>query len=43
MIFETKDFYVDLLEKEDLKDIVEIYNSNIDFLNNHLNIIRYIN
>lgn len=40
MIFENKDFYVDLLEKEDLKDIVEIYNSNIDFLNNHLNIIR---
>ncbi|WP_278044707.1 hypothetical protein [Senegalia massiliensis] len=40
MIFENKDFYVDLLEKEDLKDIVEIYNSNIDFLKNHLNIIR---
>ncbi|NBI05582.1 GNAT family N-acetyltransferase [Senegalia massiliensis] len=37
MIFENKDFYVDLLEKEDLKDIVEIYNSNIDFLKNHLN------
>lgn len=37
MIFETKDFYVDLVEKKDLKDIVEVYNSNINFLESHLN------
>lgn len=38
MIFETKDFHVDLVEKDDLKDIVEVYNSNIDFLKSHLGV-----
>jgi len=38
MIFKTKDFHVDLVEKDDLKDIVEVYNSNIDFLESHLGI-----
>lgn len=38
MIFKTKDFYVDLVEKEDLEDIVEVYNSNTIFLKSHLEI-----
>ena len=30
-----KDFYVDLVESRDLNDIVEVYNSNKQFLLNH--------
>lgn len=36
MIFETKGFYVDLVEKKDLNDIVEVYNSNKHFLIAHM-------
>lgn len=36
MIFETEDFYVDLVDNQDLNDVVEVYNSNRYFLNNHL-------
>jgi L-amino acid N-acyltransferase YncA len=37
MIFETKDFYIDLVEDKDLHNIVEVYNSNKHFLINHMN------
>ncbi|SKC73957.1 GNAT family N-acetyltransferase [Maledivibacter halophilus] len=36
MIFQTEKFYVDTVEKEDLPGIVEIYNSNINFLQAHM-------
>lgn len=38
MIFETKDLYVDFVEKADIKDIVEVYNSNNIFLAHHMDI-----
>ena len=36
MIFQSKDFYIDLVHNKDLKDIVEVYNSNKYFLINHM-------
>ncbi|MCR3761033.1 GNAT family N-acetyltransferase [Clostridium felsineum] len=36
MIFKGKDFYVDLLEDEDLKEVVLVYNSNKNFLMKHI-------
>ena len=36
MIFESKDFYLDLVEIKDLNDIVEVYNSNRNFLVSHM-------
>lgn len=36
MIFESKDFYVDLVEKKDIDEIVEVYNSNKHFIINHM-------
>jgi len=36
MIFETKNFYVDLVNNNDLNEIIEIYNSNEHFLVAHL-------
>lgn len=35
MICQSKDFYIDLVENRDLNDIVEVYNSNKQFLLNH--------
>lgn len=37
MIFESKGFYIDLIENKDFNDIVEVYNSNKHFLVNHMN------
>lgn len=34
--FESNDFYIDLIEIKDLKDIVNIYNSNKTFLKSHI-------
>jgi GNAT superfamily N-acetyltransferase len=36
MNFESKDFSIDLVEHKDINNIVEVYNSNRDFLVNHL-------
>lgn len=36
MIFEAEGFYVDLVEHEDLNDVIEVYNSNSNFLLNHM-------
>lgn len=36
MIFESKDFYVDLVNNDDLNKIIEIYNSNKHFLVAHM-------
>jgi len=36
MIFEVEDFYVKLIEVSDLNRILEIYNSNKDFLIKHM-------
>jgi len=36
MIFEAKGFYVDLVEKKDLNDIIKVYNSNKHFLIAHM-------
>lgn len=36
MIFEVEDFYVELIESSDLIKILEIYNSNKDFLIKHM-------
>ncbi|MBZ9637485.1 GNAT family N-acetyltransferase [Clostridium sp. FP1] len=43
MIFQSKGFYIDLVQNKDLKDIVEVYNSNKYFLTNHMDtdIIKY--
>ncbi|MCB2300075.1 GNAT family N-acetyltransferase [Clostridium tagluense] len=43
MIFQSKGFYIDLVQNKDLKDIVEVYNSNKYFLINHMDmdIIKY--
>ncbi|MBU3143774.1 GNAT family N-acetyltransferase [Clostridium sp. CF012] len=38
MIFQSKGFYIDLVQNKDLKDIVEVYNSNKYFLINHMDI-----
>lgn len=37
MLFQTKDFYIDTIENKDLNEIVEIYNSNKNFLISHMN------
>lgn len=36
MICQSKDFYIDLVESRDLNDIIEVYNSNKQFLLNHM-------
>ncbi|MEG0775096.1 GNAT family N-acetyltransferase [Clostridium sp.] len=36
MIFQTKDFYVDLVDNKDVNAIVDVYNSNKNFLVNHM-------
>ena len=36
MLFETKDFYIDIIEYKDLDEIVDVYNSNKQFLINHI-------
>lgn len=36
MFFESNAFYVDLVENKDLNEIVEVYNSNKDFLIKHM-------
>ena len=36
MFFETKDFYVDLVENKDLNEVVKVYNSNKHFLVKHM-------
>jgi GNAT superfamily N-acetyltransferase len=36
MIFETEGFYIDLVVNEDINDVVEVYNSNRNFLQNHV-------
>ncbi|MTI70536.1 MAG: GNAT family N-acetyltransferase [Firmicutes bacterium] len=36
MIFESKTFYIDFVEKKDLKNIVDVYNTNKNFLVNHM-------
>jgi GNAT superfamily N-acetyltransferase len=36
MIFETEGFYIDLVENADINDVVEVYNSNRNFLQNHV-------
>jgi GNAT superfamily N-acetyltransferase len=36
MIFETEGFYIDLVENADINDVVEVYNSNRKFLQNHI-------
>jgi GNAT superfamily N-acetyltransferase len=36
MIFETEGFYIDLVENADVNDVVEVYNSNRNFLQNHV-------
>jgi len=36
MIFETKNFYVDLVNTNDLNEVIEIYNSNKHFLAAHM-------
>lgn len=37
MIFESKEIYIDLVENVDIYDIVGVYNSNKNFLLNHMN------
>ena len=36
MLFESKDFYIDIVEYKDLDEIVNVYNSNKQFLINHI-------
>ncbi len=36
MIFESKDLYIDFVNKEDINNIIDIYNSNKDFLMAHM-------
>lgn len=36
MVFETKDFYVDLIENKDIDSVAEVYNSNRTFLIRHM-------
>lgn len=38
MLFQTKDFYVDIINNKDSNEIVEIYNSNKEFLLAHMNL-----
>jgi len=37
MLFQTKDFYVEIIDNKDSNKIVEIYNSNKKFLLSHMN------
>jgi len=37
MLFRTKDVYVDIIENRDLNEIVEVYNTNENFLLSHIN------
>lgn len=43
MICKSKKIYIDLVEDRDLNDIIEVYNSNKNFLINHMNsdIVEY--
>ena len=36
MFFQSKDFYVDLIENKDLNEVVKVYNSNKHFLVKHM-------
>ncbi|MCQ1529970.1 GNAT family N-acetyltransferase [Lutispora saccharofermentans] len=36
MIFQSKDFYVDLVENENINEIAQVYNSNKHFLLSHI-------
>lgn len=36
MIFQMKDYYVDLVQDKDLSEIIEVYNSNKAFLFSHM-------
>ena len=36
MFFQSKGFYVDLVENKDLNEVVKVYNSNKHFLVNHM-------
>ncbi|EQB89596.1 GNAT superfamily N-acetyltransferase [Clostridium punense] len=36
MIFQSKDFYVSLVENKDIQEVLEMYNSNEKFLINHM-------
>ncbi|WMM24731.1 GNAT family N-acetyltransferase [Tissierella sp. MB52-C2] len=36
MIFLSKEFYIEQLENKDLKEVLEVYNSNGKFLTNHI-------
>ena len=38
MIFESRDFYINTIENNDIEEICEIYNSNEHFLLNHMNV-----
>jgi len=38
MIFGSKDFYICSVENKDIEEVLEVYNSNVHFLINHLNI-----
>lgn len=38
MIFVTKEFYIDTIGDKDLNKIVEVYNSNRNFLRNHMDV-----
>jgi len=37
MLFQTKDFYIEIIDNKDSNKIVEIYNSNKKFLLSHMN------
>lgn len=36
MVFQSKDFYAKLVENKDIKEVLEVYNSNAHFLINHM-------
>lgn len=36
MVFQSEEFYVNLVENKDLKQVLEVYNSNEHFLINHM-------
>lgn len=36
MLFESKDFYIDIVDYKDLDEIINVYNSNKQFLINHI-------
>lgn len=36
MIFETVDFYIELVKLDDISDVINVYDSNPDFLERHM-------